>query len=519
MTLTSILVGVLAALAAAVAFYFVGRGSHPPVVPESEEEKQRVLAAATAQAEAVKRQAAVEAKEIAQKSRAEVDAELRARRQEVDRQAAEATAKGQALDRRERDLRSEQETLSRKEKQLSQRESAAEAAARAAAGQATEARARLEKIAGLTATEARKQLEAEVKDEARKAASVEVRRIEDEAREQAQHKSQMVLGAAIQRYASEYVAERTVSVVPLPSDDMKGRIIGREGRNIRALEAATGIDLIIDDTPEAVVISCFNPVRREIARLALTRLIADGRIHPTRIEEMVQKATEEIEQQCKDAGEQAAFDLGLGRLHPELTRLVGKLKFRSSNAQNLLQHSIEVGFLAGAIAGELGFPVKVARRAGLLHDIGNAVDQEMEGSHSMVGAIVARKCGESPKVCHALEAHHGEEAATDVLDHIVDAANTLSTQRPGARREMLETYVQRLGDLEKIAVSFEGVEKAFAIQMGREVRVLVENSRVSDEQARLLSRDIARKVESELAYPGQIKVAVIRETRATDYAK
>jgi len=519
MTVTSILVSVLAALGAAVAFYFVGRGAHPPAVPESEEEKQRVLAAASSEAEAVKRQAAIEAKEIAQKSRAEVETELRAKRQEVDKQAAETTAKGQALDRRERELRGEQEALARKEKQLAQRESAAEAAARAAAGQAGEARARLEKIAGLTATEARKQLENEVREDARKAAAAEVRRIEDEAREQAQTKSQMVLGAAIQRYASEYVTERTVSVVALPSDDMKGRIIGREGRNIRALEAATGIDLIIDDTPEAVVISCFNPVRREIARLALTRLIADGRIHPSRIEEMVQKATDEIEQQCKEAGEQAAFDLGLGRLHPELTRLVGKLKFRSSNAQNLLQHSIEVGFLAGAIAGELGYPVKVARRAGLLHDIGNGVDQEMEGSHAAVGAIVARKCGESPKLCHALEAHHGEVPATDVLDHIVDAANTLSTQRPGARREMLESYVQRLGDLEKIAASFEGVEKAFAIQMGREVRVLVENSRVSDEQARLLSRDIARRVESELAYPGQIKVAVIRETRATDYAK
>jgi len=519
MTVTSILVSVLAALGAAVAFYFVGRAAHPPAVPESEEEKKRVLAAAAAEAEAVKRQAAVEAKEIAQKSRAEVEAELRGKRQEVERQAAETTAKGQALERREREIRGEQEALARKEKQLAQRESAAEAAARSAAGQATEARARLEKIAGLTASEAKKQLENEVREDARKAAAVEVRKIEDEAREQAQLKSQMVLGAAIQRYASEYVAERTVSVVPLPSDDMKGRIIGREGRNIRALEAATGIDLIIDDTPEAVVISCFNPVRREIARLALTRLIADGRIHPSRIEEMVQKATDEIEQQCKDAGEQAAFDLGLGRLHPELTRLVGKLKFRSSNAQNLLQHSIEVGFLAGAIAGELQYPVKVARRAGLLHDIGSGVDQEMEGGHAAVGAIVARKCGESPKVCHAIEAHHGDVPATDVLDHIIDAANILSTQRPGARREMLETYVQRLGDLEKIASSFDGVEKAFAIQMGREVRVLVENSRVSDEQARLLSRDIARRVESELAYPGQIKVAVIRETRATDYAK
>jgi ribonuclease Y len=519
MTMTSLLVAVLAALVAAIVSYFVGRATHPPALPESEEDRRRLLGAAEAEAEALRRQATVEAQESAQRIEAAAEAELRTRRQELDRQAATVNGKAQALERRERELSEEREGLQRKDKQLAAREQAAEASARAAATQASEARARLEKIAGLTASEARKALEAEVRDEARKAAATEVKRIEDEAREQAQARSQMILGAAIQRYASEYVTERTVSVVPLPSDDMKGRIIGREGRNIRALEAATGIDLIIDDTPEAVVISCFNPVRREIAKLALTRLIADGRIHPTRIEEMVAKATEEIEQQCKDAGEQAAFDLGLGRLHPDLTRLLGRLKFRSSSGQSLLQHSLEVGYLSGVIAGELGYPVKTARRAGLLHDIGNAVDQEMEGSHALVGAMVARKCGEAPKLCHAIESHHGETAAVDVLDHIVDAANVLSSQRPGARREMLESYVQRLRDLEKIATDFEGVEKAFAIQMGREVRVLVENSRVSDEQARLLSRDIARKVEAELAYPGQIRVSVIRETRATDYAK
>jgi ribonuclease Y len=346
-----------------------------------------------------------------------------------------------------------------------------------------------------------------------------VKRIEDAALQEAEDKSKTVIAAAIQRYASEYVTERTVATVPLPSDDMKGRIIGREGRNIRALETATGIDLIIDDTPEAVVISCFNPVRREIARLALTRLIADGRIHPTRIEEMVEKATKEIEQQCKDAGEQAVLDLGIGRIHPELVQLLGKLKFRSSNAQNLLQHSLEVGFLAGAMAGELGLPVKVARRAGLLHDIGKAVDQEAEGAHAVVGAAAARKFGEAPRVCHAIEAHHGDIPSTDVMDHLVDAANQLSGQRPGARREMLESYVQRLHDLERVASSFPGVEKAYAIQAGREVRVLVANDRVSDAEARLLSKNIARKVEAELSYPGQIRVAVVRETRATDYAK
>jgi ribonuclease Y len=519
MTAGAIIGAILAAVIAGVVAFLLGRISKPDAVPESEEERKRVLDAATSEAEALKRQALVEAKEAAQKIRNDVESDLRSRRQDLDRGAAEIRARVEGADRREREIKTERETLSRKEKQLLSREQAAEAVARTAATQAAEARSRLEKIAGMSETEARKLLAAEVQAEARASAASEIKRIEDEAQALGKQKAQLILGAAVQRYASEYVAERTVSVVPLPSDDMKGRIIGREGRNIRALESATGIDLIIDDTPEAVVISCFNPVRREIARLALTRLIADGRIHPTRIEEMVRKATDEVEQQCKEAGDQAAFDLGIGRLHPDLGRLLGKLRFRSGTAQNLLQHSIEVGFLAGTIAGELGYPVKVARRAGLLHDIGCGVDQDVEGPHAVAGAIVARKFGESPKICHAIEAHHGEVPAEDVLDHIVDAANVLSNQRPGARREALESYIQRLDDLEKIAAGFDGVERAYAIQAGREVRVLVENSKVSDEQARMLSKDIARKVESQLAYPGQIRVTVVRETRAVDFAK
>jgi ribonuclease Y len=519
MTAGAIIGAILAAAIAGVVAFLLGRLSKPDAVPESEEERKRALAAATSEADAVKRQALVEAKEGAQKIRSEVESELRARRQEMDRGAAEIRARVEAAERRDREMKAERETLSRKEKQLLAREQAAETVARTAASAAAEARTRLEKIAGMGEAEARKLLAAEVEAEARTAAASEVKRIEEEAQTQGKQKAQLILGAAVQRYASEYVAERTVAVVPLPSDDMKGRIIGREGRNIRALESATGIDLIIDDTPEAVVISCFNPVRREIARLALTRLIADGRIHPTRIEEMVRKATDEVEQQCKEAGDQAAFDLGIGRLHPDLGRLLGKLRFRSGTAQNLLQHSIEVGFLAGTIAGELGYPVKIARRAGLLHDIGCGVDQEVDGSHAVAGAVMARKFGEAPKICHAIEAHHGEVPAEDVLDHIVDAANVLSNQRPGARRESLESYVQRLDDLEKIATSFAGVERAFAIQAGREVRVLVENTKVSDEQARVLSKEIARKVESQLAYPGQIRVSVVRETRAVDFAK
>jgi ribonuclease Y len=513
----AIVVPVLVALF--VIAIFVGRSLRAPALPHSEQEKQRLIEAARSEAESLKRQAALDAKELAQKARAGVDAELRARQAELEKHAGEIGTRERVIEKQERELRQKNEEMARAEKQLSARESAAEASARNASNLAATAKVRLEKIAALTAAEARAQLLDEIRDEARHAAADEVKKIEDAARVEAEDKSKMIISAAIQRYAGEYVTERTVATVPLPSDDMKGRIIGREGRNIRALEQATGIDLIIDDTPEAVVISCFNPVRREIARIALTRLIADGRIHPTRIEEMVEKATREIDQQCKDAGEQAAFDLGLGRMHPELVQLLGKLKFRSSNAQNLLQHSIEVGFLAGAMAAELGLPVKTARRAGLLHDIGKAIDQEVEGSHAVIGAGIAKKLGEPPRVCHAIESHHGDVAASDVIDHLVDAANVLSGQRPGARREMLESYVQRLTDLEKIATSFPGVERAFAIQAGREVRVLVENSRVTDNEARLLSKDIARKVESELSYPGQIKVAVIRETRATDYAK
>ncbi|HEY2731360.1 MAG TPA: ribonuclease Y [Polyangia bacterium] len=513
---------IVAASLVVVAFVialFVGRALRPPSLPQSDAEKQRLIEAARAEAESLKRQAVLEAKDLAQKARADVEAELKTRQGELERRGGELGERERELDKRERATAQQNDEVARASKQLTAREAAAEAAARAAAQQGTEARARLEHIAGLSQAEAKAELVTEVRDEARRQVADEVKKIEDAARAEAEEKSKMIISAAIQRYAGEYVAERTVATVPLPSDDMKGRIIGREGRNIRALEAATGIDLIIDDTPEAVVISCFNPVRREIARIALTRLIADGRIHPTRIEEMVEKATQEVEAQCKEAGEQAAFDLGLGRLHPELVRLLGKLKLRSSGAQNLLQHSLEVGFIAGAMAAELNLPVKTARRAGLLHDIGKAIDQEVEGAHAVVGAGVARKLGEPPRVCHAIEAHHGDVAATDVMDHLVDAANVLSSQRPGARREMLETYVQRLTDLERIATSFAGVERAFAIQAGREVRVIVENSRVTDQQARALSKDIARRVEAELTYPGQVKVAVIRETRATDYAK
>jgi ribonucrease Y len=515
-TVLAIVVCVVALVVGVVAG-MVMFGKPQSAAPEAE--RQKLVEAARAEAAEVKRSAQLEAKELALKAQSEAADELKQRRIELQKSE-------EALRRREEDLAKKQGTLEgrggdleKKERTVAGREQAAEATARRAEELLNDSKAKLEKLAGMTAEQARAELTAQVVDEAKRTAAGDIKRIEDEARAEAEEKSKRILGTAIQRYAGEYVTERTVSVVPLPSDDLKGRIIGREGRNIRALEAATGIDLIIDDTPEAVIISCFNPLRREIAKLALTRLIADGRIHPTRIEEVVAKCTDEIEAQAKDAGEQAVFDLGLHKVHPELVRAVGRLKFRSSYAQNLLQHSIEVGLLAGIMAGELGLNVKVARRAGLLHDIGKSVDQEVEGSHAAVGAQLARKFNESPQVVAAINEHHGDEPHSTVLSHIVDAANVLSGQRPGARQELLASYVQRLGDLEKLAESFSGVQKAYAILAGREIRVIVENSQVSDEQSMMLAKDIAKRIENEATYPGQVRVAVIRETRSTDYAK
>jgi ribonuclease Y len=357
-----------------------------------------------------------------------------------------------------------------------------------------------------------------MENEARYEGAKLIKRIENEAKEEADKKAKKILATAIQRYAADYVAERTVSVVQLPSDEMKGRIIGREGRNIRALEAATGIDLIIDDTPEAVILSGFNPVRREVARLSLTRLIADGRIHPARIEDVVKKVTQEIDNAIKEAGEQAAFDLGVHGIHNELVRTIGRLKYRTSYSQNVLQHSVEVGFLAGTMASELGLKEKLARRMGLLHDIGKAIDHEVEGPHAVIGSKLAKKFGEASNVVNAIAAHHEDIPPVTVYDILVQAADGLSGARPGARKELLENYVKRLEDLESIATSFRGVDGAYAIQAGRELRVIVESGKVSDEEAILMSRDIVKKIEEALTFPGQIKITVIRETRAVEYA-
>jgi len=374
-------------------------------------------------------------------------------------------------------------------------------------------------LAGISSREAKELLINFMESEAKHDAAKFIRRIENEAKETANQKSQEILALAIKRYAGDYVTEKTVSVVNLPNDDMKGRIIGREGRNIRAIEAATGIDLIIDDTPEAVILSGFNPVRREVAKISLERLIEDGRIHPARIEEIVEKVRKEIETSIKETGEQTTFDLGVHGIHPELVKLIGQLKYRSSYAQNVLQHSREVSFLCGVMASELGLNIKQAKRAGLLHDIGKAVDHEVEGPHAKIGADLVKRHGESPQVVHAVAAHHEEISPETPLAVLVQAADTLSGARPGARQEMLESYVRRLEELEKIAISFNGVTKSYAIQAGREIRIMVEGKIIDDDKAFVLCGDIAKKIEKELTYPGQIKVTVIREIRAVGYAK
>ena len=381
-----------------------------------------------------------------------------------------------------------------------------------------EQKQQLETISSLTAEQAKELLIRAMENEARHEGAKMIKRIENETREQADKKAKKIMATAIQRYAGDFVAERTVSVVQLPSDEMKGRIIGREGRNIRALEAATGIDLIIDDTPEAVILSGFNPVRREVARLSLMKLISDGRIHPARIEDVVKKVGQEVDVTIKEAGEQAAFDLGVHGIHDELIKYLGRLKFRSSYAQNVLQHSVEVGSLCGIMAAELGLKEKLARRMGLLHDIGKAIDHEVEGPHAVIGSKLAKKFGESQMIVHAIAAHHEDVPPSTVYALLVQAADGLSGARPGARKELLENYIKRLEDLEAIANSFKGVANTYAIQAGRELRVIVQSEVISDEDSILLSRDIVKKIEESLTFPGQIRVMVIRETRAVEYA-
>jgi len=483
------------------------------------EEAERIIEEAKKQSDLSRRAAEVDAKEVIEKRRRELEDEIREKQDSLHTQEKRLNHREESLEKRADLIDRQESEHKRRDKEIQKREQQARDLQSKFQQSLNEAQQQLEQVAGMTTEEAKKQLLDSMVEEARHDSAKQIRIIEEETRQEAGKRSKKILATAIQRFAGDYVSEATVSVVHLPTEDMKGRIIGREGRNIRALEAATGMDLIIDDTPECVIISGFNPIRREVAKLSLEKLIADGRIHPARIEEIVAKTAEELETAIKEAGEQATFELGIHGIHHELVRYLGRLKYRTSYSQNQLQHSIEAGFLCGIMASELGFDPRQAKRAGLLHDIGKSIDHEIEGSHAAIGADLLKKYNESPKIEHAVRAHHEEIRPETILAVLVQAADALSGARPGARREMLESYVKRLEDLEKISKSFKGVEKAFAIQAGREVRVIVENTKITDDAALLLSKDIALKIETELTYPGQIKVTVIRETRAVEYAK
>ncbi|MDF2616906.1 MAG: rny [Sedimentibacter sp.] len=507
-----VIVGIICAIIGIIVGFIVRKNISESKIGSAEEEAKRIVDDATKEAETKKKEILVEAKDEAHKMRNEYERENKERRNELQRSEKRLIKKEEMLDAKSMQVEKKEETLQKKLKDIETKQNKLEAIHEKQIEE-------LERISGLSTDEAKNMLIDNIKREAEQEASIAVKEIERDAKENADRKAREIVTYAIQKCSADHVAETTVSVVDLPNDEMKGRIIGREGRNIRALEQLTGIDIIIDDTPEAVVISGFDPIRREVARIALEKLIADGRIHPARIEEMVEKAKKEVEQQIKDEGEQATLDTGVHGLHPELVRLLGRLKFRTSYGQNVLKHSVEVSYLAGIMAAELGADVKLAKRAGLLHDIGKAVDHEVEGPHVTIGEDLARKYKESKAVINGIAAHHGDVEPQSVEAVLVQAADAISAARPGARRETLETYIKRLEKLEEISNSFEGVEKSFAIQAGREIRIVVKPEVTSDASIILIAKDIVKKIEEEMEYPGQIKVNVIRETRATEYAK
>jgi ribonuclease Y len=492
--------------------YWIRKSTAEAKIASAEEAARKIVDEAERTGEARKKEALVEAKEEIHRLRVEMEREGKERRGELQRLERRLVQKEENLDRKMDAVEKKEEVLGRKEGEVERVQEKINAVYE-------KQLAELERLSGMSSEEARTLLLARAQEEIRHETAIMIKELEQQAKEEADKKAREIVSAAIQRCAADHVAETTVSVVALPNDEMKGRIIGREGRNIRTLETLTGIDLIIDDTPEAVILSGFDPVRREVARLALEKLITDGRIHPARIEEMVEKAQKEVEQRIKEAGEQATFETGVHGLHPEIIRLLGRLKYRTSYGQNVLKHAIEVSHLAGVMAAELGVDVMLAKRAGLLHDLGKAVDHEMEGSHVTIGGDLAKKYRESPEVVNSILAHHGDEEPRTVQAVLVAAADAISAARPGARRESLESYLKRLSRLEEIAESFEGVEKSFAIQAGREVRIMVKPEKIDDLASVRLVRDIVKRIENELEYPGQIKVTVIREVRAVEYAK
>jgi ribonuclease Y len=516
MWIPAVLVGLASG---AVLGYVIRQRFSQKKLASSEILSTRIIEEAKKEAETIKKEGVLQAKENLLKLKTEFERDTRDRKTELDALERRLRSKEESLDRRADTLAQKETTSENREKEILNRETQLNEKHERADRLLSEQQRKLEQIAGITAGEAKNVLIQSMEAEARRDAGLLVRKIEEEAKRTADKSSQEIIAYAIQRYAGDYVSENTVSVVNLPSDEMKGRIIGREGRNIRAIEAATGIDLIVDDTPEAVVLSSFDPVRREVARLSLERLITDGRIHPGRIEEIVKKVRTEVDAIIKDTGERISFDVGVHDLHPELITMLGSLKFRTSYSQNALKHSIEVAHLTGMMAAELKMNVKEAKRAGLLHDIGKAIDHKVEGTHAAIGADYAKRFGESARIVQAIATHHEDGRTNTLLGVLVQAADTLSAARPGARREMLESYVKRLEELESIANSFSGVDKCFAIQAGREIRIMVENEKISDNDTVLLCKDIIKKIEAELAYPGQIKVTVIRETRVSDFAR
>ncbi len=481
-------------------------------IGSAEEQARKILEDGIKTAETKKKEALLEAKEEILKTKNEFEVELKERRSELTRQERRVASKEEILDRKTEAVEKKDENLSKKLKETTELNEQIEKIKE-------EQYDLLQKIAGMTAEEAVQKLVSRLEAEIKHEQAMKITQLEEQFKEDADEKAKEIIALAIQRCAADHVSEITVSVVPLPGEEMKGRIIGREGRNIRTIETLTGVDLIIDDTPEAITVSSFDPVRREIARLALEKLISDGRIHPTRIEETVEKARREVETAIKQAGERATFDTGIHGINPELVKLLGRLKFRTSYGQNVLTHSVEVALLSGVIADELGVDTTVAKRAGLLHDIGKSLTQEVEGSHVQLGVEIARKYKESKEIINAIEAHHGDVEAQSITALIVQAADAISAARPGARRENVENYIKRLTKLEEIANEYEGVEKSFAIQAGREIRIMVKPEIVNDDQMTIIARDIVKKIESELEYPGQIKVNIIRESRAVDYAK
>ena len=510
--IVTILAVIIAVIVGGAAGYMARKRSAEAQIGSAEQEALKIVSDAEAKGEARKKELMLEAKEDIHRLRQELDRDTKERRSEISRQERRVVQKEENLDRKLDSVEKKEEQLARKESRIDKTQQAID---EMHAKQKTE----LERISGLTSDEAKTILMAETEEELKHEKAVKIKEYEQQTKDEADKKARDILSIAIQRCAADHVAETTVSVVALPNDEMKGRIIGREGRNIRTLETLTGIDLIIDDTPEAVILSGFDPVRREVARIALEKLIQDGRIHPARIEEMVEKAKREVDMRIKEAGEQATFDTGVHGLHPELVKLLGRLRYRTSYGQNVLDHSIEVSHLAGTMAAELGCDVMLAKRGGLLHDIGKAIDHEVEGSHTSIGADLARKFRESKDVINCIASHHGDCEASCVEAVLVAAADAVSAARPGARRESLESYLKRLKRLEEIAESFDGVEHCFAIQAGREIRVMVKPDKVDDAGAAALAHDIVKKIEEELEYPGQIKATIIRETRVVDYAK